>query len=214
MQEIEPGLASLQNRAKFAEYSIYAALVLFGLTLIGEVLEFVGVIDIFLNEPADLISAYSIILIANLPVFLISAIAISMWLYRAHANLHEAGIEGLEYTPGWGVGWYFIPFANLVKPFQSMKELWRESHRARSDDEGVTPGNLALWWGLWIVGGIIGNIAGRMAMSDNVSTYELSITLSIISSVCNLGAAVLILMIVKQITKVQGSLEELNRVFE
>lgn len=211
---IEPGIATLRKRATIAELTIYAAIAVFFLILVGEVLELVGVIDLIAYDPPALVDAYTVILIANLPIFLISAIAISFWLHRAHANLHEAGIEGLEYTPGWGVGWYFVPFASLIKPFQSMKELWNESHRVVSDNAGVAPGNLALWWGLWLVGGMLGNISGRMALSEDISIYEASLPLGIVSSVGMIGAAVMILLIVKHITKVQGSLTELSKVFE
>jgi hypothetical protein len=75
---------------------------------------------------------------------LVSIIAVAMWIHRAHANLYEAGAEGLQFTPGWAVGWYFIPFANLFKPFQAMRELWTRSH-AEDDPFGKpAPGGVCL----------------------------------------------------------------------
>lgn len=49
------------------------------------------------------------------------------WLYRIHSNLIFLDNQQLEFTPGWAVGWFFIPIANLVKPYQVVREAWRAS---------------------------------------------------------------------------------------
>jgi hypothetical protein len=54
-----------------------------------------------------------------------SGLAWLMWQHRAHRRLRELGIQDLEFTPGWGVGWWFVPVANLFMPYKAVKELWR-----------------------------------------------------------------------------------------
>lgn len=46
-----------------------------------------------------------------------------IWEYRAFNNLSVLRARNLEFSPGWAVGWWFVPFANLVKPFQVVREL-------------------------------------------------------------------------------------------
>ena len=32
-----------------------------------------------------------------------------------------------SFTPGWSVGWFFVPIMNPWKPFQAMREIWQAS---------------------------------------------------------------------------------------
>ncbi len=84
----------------------------------------------------------------------VSAITISFWLYRAHSNMREAGVTGLRFTPGWSVGWYFIPLANFVMPFLAMKELWQGSHGQAIDESTSAPSILWFWWLAWLAASI------------------------------------------------------------
>jgi hypothetical protein len=52
---------------------------------------------------------------------------VCIWFYRAHLNNHLAGINFLNYSPGWCVGWFFIPFVQLVMPFITTREIWKAS---------------------------------------------------------------------------------------
>ena len=38
--------------------------------------------------------------------FLITAIVVLMWIYRANNNLHALGAKSMRFTPGWAVGWW------------------------------------------------------------------------------------------------------------
>jgi hypothetical protein len=64
------------------------------------------------------------------------------------------------------VGWYFVPLANVVKPYQVMMELWRRSHAgwvARRSKLVVA------WWGCWLLANALANVAARIftqAQSD------------------------------------------------
>jgi hypothetical protein len=55
---------------------------------------------------------------------LTAALFFCLWLHRAAKNLPALGRGGMQFTPGWSVGWFFIPFANLVKPLAAVSELW------------------------------------------------------------------------------------------
>jgi hypothetical protein len=104
--------------------------------------------------------------ILYLVVFLATVAAWWRWQLRAARNLRAFG-GPLEFTPGWTIGWYFVPFANLFKPFQAMKEIYNTSDPRFAADEYRRTNNLAAgavvaWWFLWIVGNIAGQISWRM----------------------------------------------------
>ena len=65
-------------------------------------------------------------------IFAIAAfIMLLVWVYAAHRNLPALQSHDGEFTPGWAVGWFFIPFMNLFKPYQAMRHLWNESDPRR-----------------------------------------------------------------------------------
>ena len=64
-------------------------------------------------------------------VFVATVVLWCVWQHRAQQKAIVLAGGGLRFTPGWAVGWWFIPFANLVKPFQTVRELWEASHGAR-----------------------------------------------------------------------------------
>ncbi|MDE2763285.1 MAG: DUF4328 domain-containing protein [Gemmatimonadota bacterium] len=81
-----------------------------------------------------------------------SAVLVLVWIHRANHNARALGATGLKMTPGWAVGWYFVPIAWFWKPYQAMKEIWQASidpkHWWR---QGGSP-LLVWWWGLWLAG--------------------------------------------------------------
>ncbi len=81
-----------------------------------------------------------------------------MWTYRVARNLPALGARKLKYTPGWAVGWFFLPFANIVMPYFVASEIWRESDPTH-DPEGarrktVSP-LVAMWWFAYVATAII-----------------------------------------------------------
>ena len=68
-----------------------------------------------------------------------------MWQHRAFANLRSAGAP-VQFGPGWSVGWWFIPLANLVAAGLVVVDLWRNARRAAHGPGagGFNPGYL-LW---------------------------------------------------------------------
>ena len=98
-------------------------------------------------------------------------VIIAMWIYRIASNTRFlAGANKMDYTPGWAVGWYFIPFANLWKPYQAMKEIWALNIARDGGSGAVVAMLLPLWWFLWLAWNFVSNAAGRM--SWRATSYE------------------------------------------
>lgn len=149
--------------------------------------------------------------------YLATAIAFLTWMHRAHKNLPSLGSRDLQYTPGWAVGGFFVPFLNLVRPLQVMREIWLGSDPAGVErDRGAdgaaartalgTPPLVGWWWGFFIANGIIGNVLARMSFAPDQSVDDLqSLTsLILVSDVLEIPGALLAAGVVGQITRWQG----------
>jgi hypothetical protein len=103
----------------------------------------------------------------ELASYIISAIFVLKWIHRANHNARQLGAECMAFTPGWAVGWYFIPILNIWKPYQAMKEIWKASSNPQSwNSQSVRVSLLLpLWWGLWIISNVFGNISFRMGVN-------------------------------------------------
>lgn len=156
----------------------------------------------FLNIGLGLIGLTAII---RIPVFVATVVFFLIWEHRAFSNLSALRAQNLEFSPGWAVGWWFIPFANLVKPFQAMRELWSESDPEYDADLGFlstspsAPSMLGIWWACWILGNVANNVASRL---DDVEIFPI---LMIISSIFDLIAGGLLIKIILDITKRQNA---------
>jgi hypothetical protein len=211
---IVSGISTLTQRARIAVFAMYAIIAIFALTIVGEVLELAGIIDLIGAPDDPLVLAYTGILLTNFVIYVAAVILVAMWIYRAHANLHEAGITGLQFSPGWAVGWYFIPIAFLFKPFQAMRELWNESHRVTGGFSAEAPGHLNAWWGCWIAGNILGNVSTRLGMMGDGANVQVSLVLALGSSILTIGSAWLLIRIMREITTAQADGIAVSQIFE
>jgi hypothetical protein len=144
-----------------------------------------------------------------LVVFLVSGILWLVWQYRGHANLYAAGVDRLRITPGWAVGWWFVPFANLVKPFQSVRELWKASEGSAQWWETKTWPVIGWWWAGYLVFNILDVVASAYFADESVTVDSL-ITgdkISIAGDVGSIATAILAIWIVRSVIRRQVDLE-------
>lgn len=90
---------------------------------------------------------------ARLPIVLLHLavhILCAFWLYRACANAQASG-RRLKTSPAWAIGWWFVPVANLWKPYQALAEVWRASGVGESWRSTRVPQLLLIWWGVFWV---------------------------------------------------------------
>lgn len=87
------------------------------------------------------------------------------WFRRGYFNLHQK-VNHLNHSEGWAAGAWFVPFLNLYRPYQIMKEMVEESSfylktkgiKVRSDFGGL----VLTWWILNILTNFIGRILWKM----------------------------------------------------
>lgn len=57
-----------------------------------------------------------------LALFVATSILFLVWLWRAKANCRDHGPAGQEFSPGWAVAVWIVPFVNLYRPAQVFQE--------------------------------------------------------------------------------------------
>jgi len=102
-------------------------------------------------------------------------VAFLVWTYRVAKNLYAFDAPGD--APSLAVGWWFVPFACLWKPYQALVQVWLGSDPvARSAEERAqaparTPWFFPIWWMMWLLSLLLGRIANVVA-TDNPASVE------------------------------------------
>lgn len=114
------------------------------------------------------------LLVLMLPV---CALLFSLFVYASNKNARALGAQGMRFTPGWAVGWFYVPLANLYFPWAVMKELYLVSDPDRLPNprpEGQAT-LVNAWWGSMIAHMILSMLEdllqdGALARSINQAT--------------------------------------------
>jgi uncharacterized membrane protein len=156
----------------------------------------------------DMSSALGLIAIVSV-VFLVALLAcfvlVGRWIYRASANAHALSDE-MTISPGWAVGWYFIPFANLVKPYQAMLEIWMASHFRGNWHGEPSPSLVTGWWGLWIVVNILDNISVRLgSLDENGGILGMTLTFDVAAGLLNAALCLILITLMRRVARAQST---------
>lgn len=100
----------------------------------------------------------NIVVAAMVVVFIVTGIAFLKWIYRANVNSRGFGATDMSSSPGWAVGYYFIPIICLFRPFQGMTEVWKVSLNPKNWRSEEGSGLVGTWWMLWIASRFFGQI--------------------------------------------------------
>ena len=142
----------------------------------------------------------------QLALYLFTVVIFGVWIVRANKNVRALGASDLPITPGWAVGYFFIPILNLWRPYQAMKDLWRASHNPAS--WGVTAAGpvLPIWWALWLISGFLGQLSFRVTMNaDSLEALQVATYLQIGEQVVDIPLCLAAVSLVGQIAAAQRS---------
>jgi len=98
-------------------------------------------------------------------VDLATSIPFAMWCHRVYRNLPALGAQGVRQSPAWAAGWWFIPFANLWMPLQTLLEASQASEARTPAGAASPPVLMGVWWGAWLISWILINVWARMPVS-------------------------------------------------
>ena len=106
------------------------------------------------------------------------------FIYRSMRNLHSIGSPEVKISPGWSVGFYFIPIMNLFKPAIAMSEIYHGSHQAVGEaSRHKSP--IPYSWTCWLFMDAPEFVADRAGLTgvDAFALYALTTTLGIAAAV-------------------------------
>jgi len=91
---------------------------------------------------------------------MVTVVVFAVWIHRSAKNAwlfnglrfrlpREPGrpLQVMEDSPGWCVGWYFVPLVMFWKPYQSMREIFQSSALGQPQPGWLLP----VWWALWVL---------------------------------------------------------------
>jgi hypothetical protein len=132
------------------------------------------------------------------------AVAWLLWQHRAQANLSALGGGKPEFTPGWAVGAWFLPVANLVLPSRAVRELV-----ARSAGQGRAQavGSVSRWWGALLAGLGLQVVSFALWAVPNPSATMLVVSdvLAIAASAAWVWSAILAMRLIRAVDAGQDS---------
>jgi hypothetical protein len=120
-----------------------------------------------------------------------------VWIYRAARNVRALGREGMTITPGWCVGWFFVPVAMLFMPYRAMGEIAATSD---AQERGQVPTFVLGWWLLFVGDRILSVLRGIALGHADLATH---ITFAVANDLVATAALVALVMTVRFISRGQ-----------
>lgn len=142
--------------------------------------------------------------------FLFSAIVFVVWTYRAAGNLRAIGAADPKISPGWAIGWYFVPLLNFWKPYQAMKRIADASERPFAPQLAASNPVLPVWWTGWIIGLLLSRGVDNWLRQVDRPTFEdlrLYAGLTMLSVLASVASAAALFFIVRHLTTNLARLE-------
>jgi hypothetical protein len=149
--------------------------------------------------------------IIGVAVNVITIVYFIRWFRRAYYNLHAIQSPEVTQSEGWAAGAWFVPFLNLVRPYQIMREIWTGTQRALPHKyPDIAPvGLLGVWWAFYLVMSISSNISVRMAMNvQDLDDLTNSAIASIVVEIITIPAAFLTIQTIKRVSSFEDDLWE------
>ncbi len=97
-------------------------------------------------EIRAVIAAGRFVFVVNTPLLFATIFVWLIWQFFVHDLIARTNGSALRFGRWASVGWWFVPFANLLMPYRVMQELWNKT-------DGLTSGSddrrLLRWWVPW-----------------------------------------------------------------
>ena len=142
---------------------------------------------------------------ASIPAFLALVacfILVGRWIYRTNANAHLLS-DDMTISPGWSVGWFFVPLANLVQPYVGVKETWQASHRAGGLHEEAESALLPWWWGLWLLTNVLSNVVAMYGGNFETATPAGIVWLDLATAALNVPLCLILIRLMQRLARAQ-----------
>jgi hypothetical protein len=122
-----------------------------------------------------------------------------VWVHRSNFNARNLGAQSMKFTPGWSVGWFFIPIVNLWKPYQVIKDIWKNS------SSNIKPEThfITAWWVLWLGSALFSRFAPRPLNPNGLDEWKTYTMIMVTSEVLEILSIITTLILVSRLFKMQ-----------
>jgi Domain of unknown function (DUF4328)/Protein of unknown function (DUF2510) len=133
-----------------------------------------------------------------------------VWTWRSAHNARALGRTGARLAPGWAIGAWFVPLANVVLVYILVSDLWRSSDPDVAPGEGWRglPGSaLVRLWVVAYTGGVVLLFAAIGLAVTGVTGVETTRALLTVGGVVGAAGTGLAILVVREITDRQEALQ-------
>jgi Domain of unknown function (DUF4328) len=215
--ESEAGIFSYQflldptRLTQFLQRLLWISVAIACIALIDDVVEFVQVQvgqltpdQVATNDPIQ-----GIIGLLQSGLGIVTGITFLKWIYRAYKNIQGFGAEGLRFSPGWAVGYYFIPILSLIRPVQVMSEIWRASDDPRNWPRRPGSWLIVSWWTLFLIYTGVTQVSLEIAIQASTNDqWTLAAVLAIAGDLFSIPLSIAALRLVTEVYRRQKALVE------
>jgi Domain of unknown function (DUF4328) len=215
--KLEPGKVSYHflvdpaGLTKLLQRLLWLSVIIACIALVDDVVEFAQVQfgqlspdQVANNDPIQVVVG---LLQSGLGI--VTGIAFLKWIYRAYKNIKGFGAEGLRFSPGWAVGYYFIPILSLIRPVQVMGEIWRASEDPANWRQKPGSWLIAGWWTLFLLYTGVTQISLEIAFQASTNDqWTLAAVLAILGDLFSIPLSIITLRLVTEIYRRQEALVE------
>ena len=123
------------------------------------------------------------------------------WIYQANLNARSLGAEGMTFSAGASVGWFFAPLINFYKPCLAIVEIWKASHHRLTDgkwEQLESPPIIDFWWICFVCS----VVAWRPPFLFKTSS-DMMMQYSLVSDTLRIPAAILLFLVTREMLRVQ-----------
>ena len=145
----------------------------------------------------------------ELLAFIVALVLFLRWLHLSYCNLRALGTQGMRFTPGWAVGYWFVPVLNIWRPAEVLGDLWRATDPG-ADHSGdgwrsLRSSPLIGWW--WALGLVAGPIAwgANELPAHTISDLQNRNAVLLLTHVLELAAGACLFSVVGKLTARQDA---------
>ncbi len=202
------------QRAQWATWSFWVFGIVLSLFVISGFLQLNLYERIYSGEPYTNEEVHAngfrhlVVMILYLLFYVATVVFFIMWFRRAYYNLHLISPETMSYSEGWAAGAWFVPFLNLIRPYQIMKEIWFETFSHIEDERKDRSSIIGFWWVLFLITGLYARLASRLEGDEVLDDIIIKQANTNIAAILMFIPLFLIVRIIAQLSKAEETLRD------
>lgn len=164
-------------------------------------------LPVYSSESVNANTLYSNVSGLQMLALLATAVVFIVWFRRVRLNAEVFDASQQPMKPGWAIGAWFVPIAQFWLPRRVAKGVWAASARFDADGNWRTESTAPLdrWWAAWVLSAIFGRVASEVYQrAGDVEGIRDATALYMAADLVNILAAVLAIVFVRQLTRMQG----------